>query len=273
MSNKTHRSDINTLDRPDSSESHSIYPESILAIPNVATTLCNTSTLPVTTNNKKSSLIIADHQIQTFNNHTTQQSANPTNIITNTSAELYIQIHLTNLISSNNDTTSHYGEGEDWFENEHNLERNKKENIAFGDTIKVKNDNTTRFYFQNIRGAKKRSSWNDWQKSMEVMHTNQVDILGFAETNILWNAKNISEANKKTLKSYRKSHIQTSSSLETSDSNYQPGGTATIVTDNYTGRIEAALNDSSGLGRWSSGFQLRRKDNKFLYIITAYCPI
>lgn len=106
---------------------------------------------------------------------------------------------------------------------------------------------------------------------MKIMHQNKVDILGFAETNIAWNEKHIREANSKTLKHYNKSHIQISSSLETSSSYYQPGGTATVITDNYTGRIDSSLNDPSGLGRWS-GFKLRCKANKFLYIITAYCP-
>jgi hypothetical protein len=107
---------------------------------------------------------------------------------------------------------------------------------------------------------------------MGTMHKNKVDIIGLAETNIAWNDKHKRDANSQTIKHYKKSHIiQTSSSIETSYSSYQPGGAATITTGNYTGRIESAINDPSGLGRWS-GFKLRCTNHKFLYIITAYCP-
>lgn len=152
-----------------------------------------------------------------------------------------------------------------------NRARNLKENIPFGDNMQIKDKQTTRFYFQNIRGARKLGTWNDWNVSMEYLNRHEVDIIGFAETNINWQENHLNSAQYNTLCHYNKSNISTSSSLDIPASYHQPGGTSTIITNNHVGRIVSSISDDTGLGRWS-GFKLRKKDNKHVYIITAYCP-
>lgn len=65
-----------------------------------------------------------------------------------------------------------------------NMTQNYRENVESGDTFHIKDENTTRFYFQNIRGCKKGNSWKDWQYATKYLHDNQVDIIGYAETNL-----------------------------------------------------------------------------------------
>jgi hypothetical protein len=152
-----------------------------------------------------------------------------------------------------------------------NMTQNYRENIEFGDTMKIKEANTIRLYFQNIRGCKKNNSWKDWQYATKYLHDNQVDIIGYAETNLFWDAKSKQEARQHTAYKYKKCVISTSRSIDGTDSYHQQGGTATIVTQNYTGRITSDISDKTGLGRWS-GVRMRRKNGKHLSILTAYCP-
>ena len=152
-----------------------------------------------------------------------------------------------------------------------NMTNNYRENIEFGDTMRVKEANTTRIYFQNIRGCKKNNSWKDWQHATQYLYDNQVDIIGYAETNIYWDEHNKLAARKLKISKYKKCIMSTSRSSDCTNSYHQQGGTATIITQNYTERITSDLSDKSGLGRWS-GVRMRRKNGKHLSIITAYCP-
>lgn len=147
------------------------------------------------------------------------------------------------------------------FVNESNLERNKKDNIACGDAINKKQPNTIRLYFQNIRGAKNNNSWDDWIQSANYLQQHEVDIISYTETNIKWTDANKIEArnnikNIKPLKYYKHSIISTSNSDDPYGSYFQPGGTCTIATNNFTGRVVKDIGDTSGLGRWS-GLRLK----------------
>jgi hypothetical protein len=100
-----------------------------------------------------------------------------------------------------------------------------------------------------------------------------VDIFGTTETNINWNAKIRMEA--RTIlqhkDNFNSAQIATSSNNETTLTNYQPGGTATLITNKWTGRIIKQINDTSGMGRWS-GFQMQTNTQHHLNIITVYRP-
>lgn len=76
-------------------------------------------------------------------------------------------------------------------------------------------------------------------------------------------------ATNRTLIHYNKCRLSTSNSTDLPLYSFQPGGTATIITNNYVGHIDKQIQDTTGLGRWS-GFRLKRKNNKHLSIITAY---
>lgn len=102
---------------------------------------------------------------------------------------------------------------------------------------------------------------NDWNASMKYLPENEVDIMGFAETNIHWNPTHIKSAQQNTIGYYKKNSTSTSSSIDTNASYHQQGGTATIITNNHVGRTVSTFNDSTGLGRWS-GFKLRKTRNK-----------
>lgn len=149
--------------------------------------------------------------------------------------------------------------------------RNLKENIPLGDTITTKQPNAIRFYFQNIRGAKKKNTWHDWENSVNYLHDHEVDIMGYAETNLAWNDLHQRTAIHRTMHKYTKCKLSTSNSIDLPLYSYQPGGTSTIITNTFVGHVTTPITDTTGLGRWS-GFRLRKKNKKHLSIITAYCP-
>jgi hypothetical protein len=100
----------------------------------------------------------------------------------------------------------------------------------------------------------------------------QDDLFGTTETNINWNNILRDEARSQCHQHYKTVIISTYSRIEPTKTSYQPGGTATVITDKWTGRSTKQIKDTSGLGRWS-GFQLQRNNpNEYFNIITAYRP-
>eukprot|EP00957_Ditylum_brightwellii_P048278 3663969-Ditylum_brightwellii.AAC.1 len=65
-----------------------------------------------------------------------------------------------------------------------------------GDEIGPKDDKTIRIYFQNIQGIKligsKPGDWIDFQDKIKDMDDLAVDIMAWAETNVMW-SKALSE--------------------------------------------------------------------------------
>lgn len=155
---------------------------------------------------------------------------------------------------------------------EDNWTKNSKDNVAYGDNIERKQDGTLRIYYQNIHGIKKSNTWHDYQYSLTILKKWKVDIMAYSETNINW--RDDDRQNIKTLikPCYRNCTVSTSNSIEQSSSYFQQGGTSTIITNSYTGRVIENLTDKSGLGRWS-GYKLRCGNSRHLSILTAYCPI
>jgi hypothetical protein len=151
---------------------------------------------------------------------------------------------------------------------------NIKDNYPFGNILENnKPNNHIRLYFKNINGAKNYNSWEIWEHACYTLKSYSVDIFGVSETNIKWNAKLRSEARAKCQKQdiYNKVLIDTSSSIDQTINNYQPGGTATLITNKWTGRATQPINDTSGMGRWS-GYKLQTNTNTYLNVITVYRP-
>ena len=69
-------------------------------------------------------------------------------------------------------------------ENEKN--NNTNPNLAWGDNINEKEDNTFRIYFHNVRNLTVDDEWQTWTDTLEKMRKNKVDIFGFVEPNINW---------------------------------------------------------------------------------------
>jgi hypothetical protein len=132
------------------------------------------------------------------------------------------------------------------------------DNYPFGDLINKKANSTVPIYYKNINGANTYNSWNTWDQAFKTTNELEIDIVGYTETNINWNEKNRSYARSICHKHNKAINIHTSSSIEATKTTYQPGGTATILTGNITGRSTGQINDKSGMGRWS-GFRLKNK--------------
>lgn len=148
-----------------------------------------------------------------------------------------------------------------------------KENLPFGDLLQQSNrtENTLRIFLKNINGLKANNSWDKWDNGCEEAYSQKIDIFGICESNINWNTNNRMLAKAKCQKAYGLAMISTSSSNESTKTEYQPGGTATIITGKYTGRVTQPIQDLSGMGRWS-GYKLRRNSNSCINIITVYRP-
>jgi hypothetical protein len=95
-------------------------------------------------------------------------------------------------------------------------------------------------------------------------------VLCLPETNTNWNhQKNMSTLKSNIKKVWQHSASQSSSSSEEFISNYQPGGTLTIVVNQWTSRIMGKGTDPFGLGRWSY-ITLRGKATTKITIVTGY---
>ncbi len=96
----------------------------------------------------------------------------------------------------------------------------------WGDDITTKSANSIRLYFQNIRGLSTKYIWSEWNSIQAHLHTNQVDIFGFAETNIPWTptTKHLALQQMKTHVHNSKATLSATSCDEPTLGWKQPGG-------------------------------------------------
>jgi hypothetical protein len=95
-------------------------------------------------------------------------------------------------------------------------------------------------------------------------------ILSLPETNVNWNRSELLSSFQSAVhRTWKNSMITVSRSPEDFLSNFQPGGTATIVCGNWISRVLDRGEDNMGLGRWSY-VTLRGKGAVKITIITAY---
>lgn len=262
----------NIIDKPDSNDTSDIIVNETSNQPTYITTSLQdyyshspSFNLPPTTTQSKS-----QQQQQLQHTNDTQLSITNTNQTTLTSdRDTNIQHNKeqqnNNIIHNNNTTTLFNDTFNNW-------ETNSRDNVAYGDSINIKNDGILRIYYQNIHGIKKSNTWHDFQYSIPILHKWNVDIMAYSETNIQWREDDKISIKNLIKPSYQNCLISTSNSSAPSQSYYQQGGTCTITTNSFTGRVCENLSDTTGLGRWS-GQRLRCGNSKHLSIITAYCPI
>jgi hypothetical protein len=206
-----------------------------------------------------------DSQMITHHTQELQQSQNSDNDDFNINDEYLLPLNLLNdddeEMQNNNNL------------NEQPLITQQKDNLPFGEQLQsLKAPDAIRIFLKNINGIKNYNSWDSLTEACYHLHEHSVDFIGITETNINWNEKIRSDTRQKFQQNYQSALISTSSSTDPTKTNYQPGGTATIITDKYTGRSVKHIVDLSGMGRWS-GIQMKRNTNSNLNIITAYRPI
>ena len=143
--------------------------------------------------------------------------------------------------SSVDNNTSHISE---LFEHpEHPIEAN----VAWGDSLTSKPPYHSRIYFQNINGLQDIYSWDRWKECVEEMKHYEVDIFGFAETNIAWEPTRIHKASQILRRTNSHAHMITSICDGSTGTKYQRGGTCTCITGNMAGMKGLHGNDGRGL--------------------------
>jgi hypothetical protein len=145
-------------------------------------------------------------------------------------------------------------------------------NESRGDVMKKINPKKIlRFYHQNIRGAKVYMSWIKWRDGVKWLSTNNVGIASLVETNTTWTYQNAKDAEQNARQSTESVMLTTCSSMEKKITDYQPGGTACLLINNWTGYNIERITDETGLGRWS-GYKLRAKNKSIMIVLSAYRP-
>jgi hypothetical protein len=111
---------------------------------------------------------------------------------------------------------------------------------------------TFRILLQNPNGIKPSVTEPEFVFSLHICHEIGVGAICIAETNINWHHSQHTYAFQRCLhKNWKSSKFQTSIQEEHFIGNYQPGGTATVITDQWTSRVISSGQDPYGLGRWS----------------------
>jgi hypothetical protein len=127
-----------------------------------------------------------------------------------------------------------------------------------------------RIVLQNPNGIKASVTEPDFMFSLHLSHEIGIGALCLAETNLNWHHYQHTAALRRCLhRNWSASKFQTSVPEEQFIGNYQPGGTATIVTDRWTSRVVKTGADPFGLGRWSY-IVLKGKSDINICVITAY---
>jgi len=129
---------------------------------------------------------------------------------------------------------------------------------------------TFRIILQNPRSLRLFTDYIFTQYSFLICQSLAVGVLCLPETNVNWRHK---EAHTKLQYLCKKAwdHLSCSTSFTKEDFKgiNLPGGTATIVLDNWTSRLVDKGTDPFGLGRWSY-ITIRGPKEKKIHIITVY---
>ena len=109
-----------------------------------------------------------------------------------------------------------------------------------------------RVFLQNPNGLRLSGSTYSLQHDLRLCHDYGAATLCFPETNLNWDLPELRAQFSDLLrKTWRNSTYVSSKSPEEFMSTYQPGGTATVICDNWTSRVIDRGEDPLGLGRWT----------------------
>ena len=138
-----------------------------------------------------------------------------------------------------------------------------------GDDLTTKHPNHFRLLLQNPNGFSYENDLIAYQLCLHNIKSISTDIALFPETNLHWsnyNVQSISNRHRRHIFDYSKQI--TSNSTHTYNSNYQPGGTCSLLLQKMVGRHHSSFSDSS-LGRWTVT-NLSMRNNQILSIICCY---
>ena len=146
----------------------------------------------------------------------------------------------------------------------------------YGDTVIQKAPNTTRIFFQNVKGLTHTTSQEDYRYYISCIKGLSTDIAGLSETNACWSHSHLrSDFRAATRRFYKQSKAVFGSPTRSIDpcspsETFQAGGNLTLITGCMASRATGqGIEDETGLGRWS-GVTLEGQDGHLLTIITAY---
>ena len=115
-----------------------------------------------------------------------------------------------------------------------------------GDDLTTKHPNHFRLLLQNPNGFSYENDLIAYQLCLHNIKSISTDIALFPETNLHWsnyNVQSISNRHRRHIFDYSKQI--TSNSTHTYNSNYQPGGTCSLLLQKMVGRHHSSFSDSS----------------------------
>jgi hypothetical protein len=142
-------------------------------------------------------------------------------------------------------------------------------NLPIGNLITSKLPTSFRLFLKNVNGIYKANSREEWKIFSKHASTLKLDVVCMTETNLNWNQKLQYNAQSLSQRNTKNCQLSVSSNNTNGFGYYQPGGTATAILGNATGRITSKIIDKSSMGRWS-GFKLHTNGKKHINIITVY---
>jgi hypothetical protein len=147
---------------------------------------------------------------------------------------------------------------------------NLRTNVVFGHDMELpKPDNTTRLVSLNVNGFCRGDDYQDVLETAQSLKTSSSNIAAFSKTNTDWWTKAAKgKIYEKVQRIYHQARISTSSSIIRCKTLYQPGGTLTMVTDKYTGRVQSMGQDGI-FGRWSY-ITMIGKQGQLITVVTIY---
>jgi len=135
--------------------------------------------------------------------------------------------------------------------------------------ISPKPQDTFRILYSNINGISPKNLEQESQQMAFQANTYHIDLLGLVETNINWfNKTTYDQVRRQLIEYWPQSLLQTSSYITSQNTIYQPGGTLTLIGNNWTGGATGS-SDTSGMGRWST-IKITGRQGRILELITVY---
>jgi hypothetical protein len=142
-------------------------------------------------------------------------------------------------------------------------------NLPIGNLITSKLPTSFRLFLKNVNGIYKANSRDEWKIISKYASTLKLDVVCMTETNLNWNKKLQYNAQSLSQRTTKNCQLSVSSNNTNRFGYYQPGGSATAILGNASGRITSTIIDKSSMGRWS-GFRLHTNGKQHINIITVY---
>jgi hypothetical protein len=136
--------------------------------------------------------------------------------------------------------------------------------------VEIERNTSFRIILQNPRGLKLSTETLNTQYSFSICQDMEAGAICLPETNVNWGHKQAHSSLYNILrKTWKHSTYATSYTKEDFQGLSQPGGTATVITNNWTSRVLERGTDPFSLGRWSY-FILRWAQGRRILLVTAY---